>query len=100
MDEEHIASIARALGHPARLRILHLLAAQDACRGSEIFESLPLAQSTISQHLSVLRKAGLVNASPRGQRTVYCIAEGPLADLADVLDDLIAEHPDCPGEDA
>jgi ArsR family transcriptional regulator len=99
VDDEHIATIARALGHPARIRILRLLAAQDSCMGAEIFGDIPLAQSTISQHLSVLKEAGIINASPRGTSMVYCIAEGGLADLADALDDLIAEHPDCAGKD-
>jgi len=100
VDDERIAQVARALGHPARVRILRVLAAQDACMGGEIFSELPLAQSTISQHLAVLKDAGVVRATPRGTSMVYCIAEGPLADLTDALDDLIAEHPSCPAKGA
>ena len=100
MDEDRIAQVARALGHPARVRILRLLAAQDACMGGEIFGELPLAQSTISQHLAVLREAGLVSASPQGTRMVYCIDDAPLRDLVAELDALCAQRPVCAGKDA
>ena len=100
MDEDRIAQIGRALGHPARIHILRLLAAQDACMGGEIFGELPLAQSTISQHLAVLREAGLVHATPQGTRMVYCIDDGPLAELAAELDALRTQLPVCTGKDA
>lgn len=95
VDDDRIALVARALSHPARVRILRLLAAQDACMGGEIFGRLPLAQSTISQHLRVLKEAGIVHATPRGTSMVYCIAEGPLSDLTRALEGLVAERPTC-----
>lgn len=95
MDDDRIALVARAVGHPARVRILRLLAGQDACMGGEIFGQMPLAQSTISQHLRVLKEAGIVRATPHGTSMVYCIAEGPLSDLARALGGLIAERPMC-----
>lgn len=95
MDDERLAELGRALAHPARVRILRLLAAEDECMGGEIFGELPLAQSTVSQHLSVLKDAGLVNATPLGTRMVYCIAGEPLAELASALEDLLALHPVC-----
>lgn len=95
MDDDGIARIARALGHPARVRILRLLAAEDACMGGEIFSRLPLAQSTISQHLRVLKDAGIVRATPRGTSMVYCIDEGPLSELAVALLGLATERPTC-----
>ncbi len=99
MDEERVAVIAHALAHPARVHILRLLATQTACSGSEVFSKLPLAQSTISQHLAVLKKAGLVHATPRGTSMLYCITAGPLAELESLLAALVAERPTCTGED-
>jgi ArsR family transcriptional regulator len=100
VDDERVAAVAHALAHPARVRILRLLASQDACRGSEVFAELPLAQSTISQHLSVLKDAGLVHATPQGTAMLYCITAEPLAELQAVLFGLIADHPTCPPEES
>ena len=95
MDDDRVALVAHALAHPARVRILRLLAAQSSCRGSEVFSELPLAQSTISQHLSVLKKAGLVHATPQGTAMLYCITAGPLAELEKALGEVVASHPSC-----
>lgn len=84
-DDEVIAGLARALGHPARVRIVRLLAAQRECRGAEVFSELPLAQSTISEHLRILRDAGLVTARPLGTSTVYCLAPQGLRALAEEI---------------
>ena len=101
MDDKRSAMIAHALAHPARVRILRLLATQDACRGAEVFAELPLAQSTISQHLAVLKKAGLVHATPQGTSMLYCITAEPLEDFADADRRILAsERPTCTGEDA
>lgn len=99
MDDELVSQVARALGHPARIRILRLLAEQEACMGGEIFAEFPLAQSTISQHLAVLKDAGLISATPHGTRMLYCIAEEPLAGLADALGEMISTRPVCTGKD-
>jgi ArsR family transcriptional regulator, arsenate/arsenite/antimonite-responsive transcriptional repressor len=70
---EDLASIFRALGHPARLAIIKQLATQeDACCG-EIVNHLPLAQSTVSQHLQVLKDAGLLICDPRGRNCHYLL---------------------------
>lgn len=95
MDDERVAEIAHAFAHPARVRIMRLLASQDACRGAEVFAELPLAQSTISQHLSVLKSAGLVKAIPQGTAMIYCITAEPLAELETLLAALVADHPTC-----
>jgi ArsR family transcriptional regulator len=89
--------IAHALGHPARVHILRLLAAQDVCRGAEVFAELPLAQSTISQHIAVLKKAGLVHATPEGTSMIYCITAEPLEEFAEALGALAASRPTCRG---
>ncbi|MDO8847367.1 MAG: metalloregulator ArsR/SmtB family transcription factor [Coriobacteriia bacterium] len=100
MDDERAAMIAHALGHPARVRIMRLLAAQDTCRGAEVFAELPLAQSTISQHLTVLKRAGLVHATPLGTSMLYCITAEPLEEFADALGALLCDRPTCTGEGA
>jgi ArsR family transcriptional regulator len=74
MDDAMTAAVAKALAHPARLHLLRLLAAQTECRGADVFSELPLAQSTISEHLRVLKDAGLVNARPVGNTMVYCLS--------------------------
>ncbi|KUK48395.1 MAG: Regulatory protein [Actinobacteria bacterium 66_15] len=67
--------------------------------GGEVFHALPLAQSTISQHLGVLKRAGLVRATRQGTRMLYCITDEPLAGLRGLLDTLIEQHPVCTGEE-
>jgi ArsR family transcriptional regulator len=79
MTDERIALVARALAHPARVRIVRLLAAQTECRGHEVFTELPLAQSTVSEHLRILKEAGLVSSQPVGTSMVYCLV-GPVLD--------------------
>lgn len=65
--------MAKALGHPARVKILRMLAARDTCVTSEVVDGLPLAQSTVSEHLRLLREAGLIQGEIDGPRTRYCI---------------------------
>jgi len=71
LDAE-LAGLARALAHPARVAILKLLAARGTCICGEIVDVLPLAQATVSQHLKVLKLAGLVRGEVDGPRTCYC----------------------------
>ena len=63
----------RALAHPARVTILTLLAKRRTCVCGEIVDDLPLAQSTVSQHLRVLREEGLITGEVEGTRSCYCI---------------------------
>ncbi len=93
-DPEHMARIARALSHPARIRILQLLAEQNECKGAEVFSGLPLAQSTISEHLRVLREAGLVSSHPVGTAMTYCLVPERIAAFTDALD-FVADAPAC-----
>jgi len=71
--DEELATLAKALGHPARVRILRLLARKEMCVCGDIVDELPLAQSTVSQHLKVLKDAGLIRGDVDGPRTCYCI---------------------------
>jgi len=84
LDDEDLALLCKALAHPARVAIARSLAAT-ACRCGEIVEALPLAQSTVSQHLKVMREAGLVAGTVEGPRTCYGLDRAALARLADAL---------------
>jgi ArsR family transcriptional regulator, arsenate/arsenite/antimonite-responsive transcriptional repressor len=72
-DEESLAAIARALAHPVRLRILQLLAGESCCFTGELTEIIPMAQSTISQHLKALLEAGLIKGEINPPKVKYCI---------------------------
>ena len=71
--EQDLAEFAKALAHPARIAILKVLAERNECICGEIVEILPLAQSTVSQHLKELKNAGLIDGSIDGPRSCYCI---------------------------
>jgi DNA-binding transcriptional ArsR family regulator len=70
-QEVKLASIAKALSHPARVAILKLLAQKGSCTCGKIVEELPLSQSTISQHLKELKEAGLITGIADGPRVCY-----------------------------
>ncbi|HNL38859.1 MAG TPA: metalloregulator ArsR/SmtB family transcription factor [Saprospiraceae bacterium] len=72
-DENELAELAKALGHPARIAILKELARRKSCVCGEIVEVLPLAQSTVSQHLKELKAAGLIQGTVEGAKSCYCI---------------------------
>ena len=71
--DEELAALARALSHPARVAIVRHLAERGTCICGEIVSLLPLAQATVSQHLKVLKEAGLVQGEVDGPRTCYCV---------------------------
>lgn len=80
-DDEELAKLAHAIAHPARVRIVRLLDAKNACVCGELVEALPLAQSTVSQHLKVLKQAGLIQGEIDGPRVCYCLVPGALKRL-------------------
>lgn len=71
--EEQIAHFAKAMGHPARMAILHFLASQQSCFFGEIHEVLPIAKATVSQHLKELKEAGLIQGEIEAPKVRYCI---------------------------
>ncbi len=71
--DEELANLAKALGHPARVQIMRLLVRRNACICGDIVDELPLAQSTVSQHLKVLKEAGLIRGEIDGPRVCYCV---------------------------
>jgi ArsR family transcriptional regulator len=72
-EEQELADLAKALGHPARVRILKILVERNACICGDIVDEIPLAQSTVSQHLKQLQEAGLIQGEVDGPRVCYCI---------------------------
>jgi DNA-binding transcriptional ArsR family regulator len=72
-DEKLLAMYAKALAHPARIAILKVLLKKQACICGDIVEELPLAQSTVSQHLKELKEAGLITGEIEGVKVCYCI---------------------------
>ena len=81
MDIE-IAGLAKALAHPARLRILRLLLATPGCIGGDIVDAVGLAQSTVSEHLRILKAAGIISGEIAGPRVCYALNPAALAPLA------------------
>jgi DNA-binding transcriptional ArsR family regulator len=72
-DEARLAGMLKALGNPVRFQVMQTLAERQVCMTCEIVETTPLAQSTVSQHLKVLREAGLIQGEIDGPATCYCI---------------------------
>ena len=101
--EQDVAVLAKALAHPARVRIMRLLLAHDACYCGQLVEELSLAQATVSQHLKVLKDAGLIVGEIEGLRTCYCASRERLTELHElvrgILDDAVElageRHRDC-----
>ena len=72
-DKNRLARMLKALGNPVRFQIVEYLAEKQTCITNDIVQQLPLAQSTISQHLKVLREAGLICGETEGPATCYCL---------------------------
>jgi ArsR family transcriptional regulator, arsenate/arsenite/antimonite-responsive transcriptional repressor len=72
-EETALADSAKALSHPARLKILKILSEMDICVCGEIVDLLPLAQATVSQHLKELQRVGFIKGTIEGPKTCYCI---------------------------
>lgn len=76
-----LATLAKALGHPARIAIIEYLLKADSCICSDIVNELPLAQPTVSQHLKELKNAGIIKGNIDGNAICYCIDEKALVTL-------------------
>jgi len=79
--DDELAKLAKAIGHPARVRILRMLSQKEARVCSQIVGELPLAQSTVSEHLRILKDAGLIRSNQDGPRVGYCINYNALRKL-------------------
>lgn len=96
-DHHSLASRLKALAHPARLKVLETLARREGCQCGEIVAGLPLAQSTVSQHIRVLLEAGLVRGTLDGPRSCYCIDHDALNMLRADLDAVFSALASGPG---
>ncbi len=74
-----LAELSKALAHPARVAILRLLVRREGCIVGDIVDEIPLAQSTISQHLKQMKQAGLIRGDVDGPRVCYCVEPGVVA---------------------
>ncbi len=74
-QQNELAIMTKALGHPARVAIIEYLLRVDACICGDIVNELPLAQPTVSQHLKELKNAGLIKGSIEGKAICYCVDE-------------------------
>jgi ArsR family transcriptional regulator len=89
--EQEFAVLAKALGHPARVRIMRLLLAHDACYCGQFVDELGLAQATVSQHLKMLKDAGLIVGEIEGPRVCYCASRDRLAELHGLVGGVLEE---------
>jgi len=80
-EDAQLARLAKALGHPARVAIMRLLVNREGCIVGDLTREIPLAQSTISQHLKQLKEAGLIRGEIDGPRVCYCVEPGAVARL-------------------
>lgn len=85
VNAEELAKLAWAIAHPARVRLLSILMTRSSCVCGELVEAMPLAQSTVSQHLKILKEAGLVQGEIDGPKVCYCVDRSGLARLKDLV---------------
>lgn len=81
-----LADVAKALSHPARIRILKILTQMDSCMVGNIVDLLPLAQATVSQHLKELKRVGLIQGEINGLKICYCVNNKNLLRAKNALD--------------
>ncbi len=82
------AELAKALAHPARIAILEFMIYKEQCICGDIVEEMPLSQSTVSQHLKVLKDVGLIKGEIEGNTTCYCIKEKTWTESQTLLNSL------------
>lgn len=90
-EQNEIALIAKALGHPARIAIIEYLLSVDACICGDIVNHLPLAQPTVSQHLKELKNAGLIKGNIEGNAICYCIDKDTFEMFKKYFSNIIAQ---------
>lgn len=89
--EQQVAEMAKALAHPARIMILKILAAGDGCVCGDIVDELPLAQSTVSQHLKQLKEAGLITGEIDGPKSCYGLNIAAMHNFKANIDTIFAQ---------
>jgi ArsR family transcriptional regulator len=97
-EQNRFATIAKSLGHPARIAIIEYLLTTNTCVCGDIVNELPLAQATISQHLKELKESGLIKGEIEGKNTCYCINPETFSELNGIFDELMLKvnnHQSC-----
>jgi ArsR family transcriptional regulator len=87
-EQKKMARYAKAMGHPARMFILELLSRQSCCYSGDLTEVLPIAKSTLSQHLRELKNAGLIQGEIEGPKIRYCLNRGNWYELKSLLENM------------
>jgi ArsR family transcriptional regulator len=85
LEDQRLADLAKSLAHPARIRILRLLLATPGCIGGDIVDAVGLAQSTVSEHLRILKASGVISGEISGPRVCYALNPEALSLLADFV---------------
>ena len=94
-EQQRMAALTKALGHPARIAILMHLINTNSCVCGDIVEKIPLAQSTISQHLKALKDAGIIHGNVEGAKTCYCINPKVWAEMKGMLSQFFGNFKSC-----
>ncbi len=94
--QQQLARLAKALAHPARIAILERLARQNTCISGDIAAGLPLARTTVTQHLRALQAAGLIRGDVDGLTVCYCLDRARLAQAQALFAGLFAQVPSVP----
>jgi len=92
VGEARAVQALRALANPVRFRIVQLLAQRSECVTGDLVDELPLAQSTVSEHLKVLKEAGIVQGTLDGPYRCYCLDPAVMRELVETLAGLISEQ--------
>ena len=93
--EIELSELAKALSHPARIRILNILFESNMCMTGDIVDQLPLSQSTVSQHLAELKKVGLIKGEIEGPKTCYCLDNKLVESAKKILNNLFSRICNC-----
>lgn len=88
-NQKRTSELMKALGHPARIAIIELLAERETCICGDITDELPLAQSTVSQHLKALKTAGIIKGEIDGVRVCYCLDEDGVKEIKELFTPLV-----------
>ena len=86
--EKALAGLCKAISHPARVKLLKILIDKGSCISGNLSDELPLAASTVSEHLRILKEAGLIKGEIDGQRRCYCVDENVLKTFKSLISSL------------
>lgn len=91
-EQEKLARYAKALSHPVRVYIMELLAKQTCCFSGDLAEDLPIARSTLSQHLKELKESGLIQGSIESPKIRYCVNKDSWAEAKELIGELFQDR--------